>query len=107
LNDARTQRDRAAALDAVVDRMQSPPGDCNAAALFTTTTQVTYPTTATAFFAVLLTDVGSPEVEGGSATYTTGTAIFQALNIGTAVPPSGTLVIAHATGGRWCFRFDG
>lgn len=107
MSELRTQRERQAALDESFDRSDAPPTDCSAATLLTTTTVGTYPTSASAFYACFANDVGGVETEGTAATYSTGTAIVYALNIGSAVPPSGTKVVAHAVGGRWVFRWDG
>ena len=39
--------------------------------------------------------------------YLAAGSVAYALNLGTQVPPSGTTVVCHAVGGRWCFRYDG
>ena len=80
----------------------------SAAVLAMTTTVNSYPMTASAFYAMLPQDLDGGETEGGSASYTAESSRpFYAWNAGTAVPPSGTPVVCHAVGGRWCFRFDG
>jgi hypothetical protein len=108
MNDLRTQRERHAALDDSVDNAEDNAADCAAAMVCTTTMVAAYPAAAASFFAVNPTDVGSPEIEGGPATYTANTTqVSYVLNVGTQVPPVGTRVVAHAVGGRWVFRFDG
>ena len=107
MSDLRIQRDRQASLEASIDNEQDQLVDCNAAMLGTTTTVTTYPTSASAFYALFNTVVGGTEVEGGGASYVPGTAVTYALNVGSQVPPSGTRVICHAVGGRWVFRYDG
>ena len=67
----------------------------------------TYPTTASAFFACLPTDIDGNEAEGASATYVQeSSTVFYAWNAGTQVPPVGTAIVCHAVGGRWVFRYD-
>jgi hypothetical protein len=72
-----------------------------------TTTVASYPTAASAFYAVAALTVLGTEVEGGAATITAGTTPFYALNLGTAIPPSGTQVIVTFVDHRWVFRYDG
>jgi hypothetical protein len=80
----------------------------SAAVLAMTTSAGSYPTTAAAFYAMLPQEVDGPETEGSPASYTAGSSTsFYAWNAGTVVPPSGTPVVCHAVGGRWCFRYDG
>jgi hypothetical protein len=104
----RVTRERHSALSAVVDRIAPAGDDCSAARLVTTTTVTTYPTGASSFFAANPTEIDGTEVEGGAATYAVDTTqVVYVLNEGTAVPPNGTRVIAHAVGGRLVFRYDG
>lgn len=107
MNDARIQRERQASADALLDRSDAPPGDCNAAVLLTLTTVTSYPTSAGVYYGGNPTDVGAPEVEGGAASYMAGTSIQYALNLGSQIPPAGTRVVAHSVGGRLVFRYDG
>ena len=61
-----------------------------------------------AFYACVPLSIDGPEIEGATASFTTeGTRTMYALNVGTQVPPVGTIIIAHACGGRWTFRYDG
>ena len=48
-----------------------------------------------------------PEVEGGPGTVTPGPSTFFALNLGSAVPPVGTSILATFVDNRWVFRYDG
>jgi hypothetical protein len=107
VNDARTQRERHAELVDAIDRATTPQGDCSPAQLLTLVAVTAYPTVAGVFYGGNPTDVGSPEVEGGAATYATGPSTVYAINLGTAIPPVGTRVVAHLVGGRMCFRWDG
>lgn len=107
MSDLRIQRDRQSSLEASIDNAAIFDADCSAAMVATTTMITTYPTTANTFFAANPTEVGGTETEGGAATYTTGTQVVYALNVGTQVPSPGTQVVCHAVGGRWVFRYDG
>lgn len=71
-----------------------------------TTRVSTYPTAARSFFACSPVAVLGAETEGGPATLTSLTPIFYALNLGGAIPPQGTDVIASFVGNRWVFRYD-
>lgn len=109
MQDARILRDRQGAHSDASDAARAGgPEHGNAAMVAQTTYVSSYPTTAAVEFAVIPCDVDGPETEGAAATYVprTGTLAF-ALNLGTQVPPVGTIVICHAVGGRWCFRYDG
>ena len=72
-----------------------------------TKTLSAYPTSAQAFFACAPITVLGAEVEGGPGTITAGTSTFFALNLGTAIPPAGTNIVATFVDSRWVFRFDG
>jgi hypothetical protein len=105
--DTRIIRERQAIQERTLDASESTPPDCNGAMVAQTTTVTTYPTTASAFYGVIPQAVNGTESEGTAATYIPYTgAIAYALNLGTAIPPSGTNVVCHAVGGRWCFRYD-
>jgi hypothetical protein len=79
----------------------------SAAMLAQTTTVSAYPTTASAFYAVVPCNIDSVESEGAAATYVPQAGqVTYAFNLGTQIPPSGTTIVCHAVGGRWCFRYD-
>ena len=42
-----------------------------------------------------------------AATIATDGNTFFALNLGTAIPPQGTPIVATFVGNRWVFRYDG
>ena len=73
-----------------------------------TTTLTTYPTTAGVYYACNPELLSGAETEGATPTFTadTGTVVY-VLNLGTQIPPNGTKLIIHSTGGRWVFRYDG
>ena len=110
MNDLRVLRDRQRAGQEALD---SSLGEFEArgssAMLAQTTTVKTYPTTAAAFYAVraLRHRRGRDRGRRGDLCPRRVGSVAYALNLGTQVPPSGTTVVCHAVGGRWCFRYDG
>ncbi len=108
MGDCRIERERQKALSSALDRVAPFVASDTTALLVTTTTVAAYPTTAAAFYASNPTEIDGSEVEGASAAYTAdATQVVYVLNVGTQVPPAGTVVVAHAVGGRWVFRYDG
>ncbi len=107
MNDLRVLRDRQlAAREAIDSSLGGARPNGSSAMLGQTTTVSTYPTTASAFYAVMFCDVDGSESEGAAATYVPRTSsVAYAFNLGTNIPPSGTMVVCHAVGGRWCFRY--
>jgi len=104
----RIERERHLDLERVVDQIPAGDDGGSAARLVTTTTLATYPASAAEFYATNPTEIDGSETEGGAASYTADTTqVIYCLNVGTAIPPSGTRVVAHAVGGRWVFRYDG
>src|SRR5579872_6620269 len=104
----RIERERHLAFERVVDQIPTGDDGGSAARLVTTTTITTYPTSAAEFYAANPTEIDGTETEGGSASYTVDAdQVLYVLNVGTAIPPSGTRVVAHAVGGRWVMRYDG
>jgi hypothetical protein len=109
MNDLRILRDRQwAGREALDTGLGGSEARASSAMLAQTTTVKTYPTTAAAFYAVVPCDIDGGESEGASATYVPRTgSVAYALNLGTQIPVSGTMLVCHAVGGRWCFRYDG
>ncbi len=106
--DSRIERDRHQALAGDVDRLPPAAPTAEAAVLVQTTTVSSYPTTSAVFFAANPVEIDAVETEGQSASFTAdATQILYVLNVGTAVPPVGTRLIAHGVGGRWVIRYDG
>jgi hypothetical protein len=104
----RILRERVAALDAALDRSAIGGMDGSAAAVVVTATKTTYPTVAAQYYACHPIWISGNTTEGTAATYHTDTATWvYAVNLGTAIPPSGTKILTHSVGGRWVFRFDG
>src|SRR5262249_5432988 len=109
MNDLRVIRERQwAGQEALDSSLGGVEARGSSAILAQTTTLKTYPTTASAFYAVVPCDIDGGESEGAAATYVPRTgSVAYALNLGTQVPSNGTTVVCHAVGGRWCFRYDG
>jgi hypothetical protein len=72
-----------------------------------TTTIKAYPTKAQSFYGCSPMTVLGAEVEGGAGSLTPGTSTFLALNVGSAIPSTGTTVLATYVDNRWVFRYDG
>ncbi len=66
-----------------------------------------YPAAVQRFYACAPITVLGAEVEGGPGVVTPGPATFFALNLGSAIPPAGTNILATFVDSRWVFRFDG
>lgn len=104
----RILRERILDAEGDIDSGYSPCPDAGVSAVGVTATVSAYPTTAQAFYAIHPAEVDGTPVEGGSATYSDdSTTVIYAFNVGSLVPPSGTRVICHHSGGRWTFQYDG
>jgi len=79
----------------------------SACRLARTTTAGHYPTAAAAFYAMTPLVVLGTEAEGSAGTISAAGGVFYALNLGSAVPPAETTVVAAHSGDRWVFRYDG
>jgi hypothetical protein len=107
-NDIRTTRLRQERFEEILDARGSASLDCSYSLALKTTVQKSYPTAAASYFACLIVQYEGPETEGGSATAVTPypNNYVWALNEGSQIPPVGTIVTAHAVGGRWVFLYD-
>lgn len=72
-----------------------------------TTTVGAYPTSPLAYFAVQVTRVGNPEVEGGTPSFTDAGSVEMVANVGKGLPPPASRVECRRTGGRWVMQWDG
>lgn len=106
MSEARISRDRQQSIKDQINRSPAPPPDGARSLLVMTTVDQSYPTTAGVFYAVFETDVTGPETEGAIPAFSAGTQFFFALNMGSGIPPQGTVVLAESQGGIWCFRYD-
>jgi hypothetical protein len=103
----RIERERHQDLEDLVGRLPDGCSGATASRLLKTTTLNVYPAVAGRFYACNPVELDGTETEGGTATGTPDTTqVIYALNAGTTIPPSGTVVIASAVGGRWTFRYD-
>lgn len=66
-----------------------------------------YPSAPRSYYACQPLSVLGAETEGGTATLVMKDCTLFALNLGNAVPPIGTTLIATNVRNRWCFRWDG
>jgi hypothetical protein len=109
MNDLRILRDRQTAASTALDRLATDLSAHGSAAMCViTTTITTYPTAAVRFYACHPEIITGSELEGATPSFSADTAtVVYALNIGTAIPANGTILVVHAAGGRWCFRYDG
>ena len=109
MNDLRILRDRQwVGRNAIDTRLGRDDALGSSAMLAQTVAVSSYPSSASVFYAVVPCDVDGGETEGDAATYVARTgSVTYAINLGPQVPPEGTMVICHAVGGRWCFRYDG
>jgi hypothetical protein len=108
MSDTRLNRQRHEELATIVANHPNRFGGATTSALAVTTTQATYPTTASTFYAMNAQSINGSQVEGNTALLVTDTtSVFFAWNAGTQIPPSGTTVVVHSVGGNWMFRYDG
>src|SRR5262249_21999929 len=109
MNDLRVLRDRQTVATNGLDNSTRDGLHYGSAAMCVATRLVTtYPTTPTQFYACSPALLGGLEAEGNAPTFTAdGSTVIYALNLGAAIPPLGAKLVIHATGGRWCFRYDG
>lgn len=106
-DEARTLRSRVAELADALDRLDSESSDGNPAMLVQTVAVGTYPTAANKFFAAHPVDPGGPEGEGNTISATVGGGIVYLANLGSAVPPAGTKLLARSINGRWVGVYNG
>jgi len=107
LDEAKRLRGRDVALLDGLSRRDRAPSFGSPSLVAQTTTIKTYPTSARRFYACVPQTVLGVEVEGGPGTLSPGPSTFFALNLGTAIPPAGTNILATFVESRWVFRFDG
>ena len=85
---------------------RTEPTTSAAPCLVARTTKINaYPTLARSHYACDPVAVLGVETEGGAADLVALAAPFLAINLGGAVPPEGTDVVAAFIGDRWVFRY--
>jgi hypothetical protein len=108
MSDLRVMRERQAAAADALDRASGAESTGSAALCVITTTVTSYPTSAGVFYACNPELIYGNETEGATPAFSAdGSTVVYALNLGTAIPPNGTILVIHSVGGRWVFRFDG
>ena len=108
MNDLRIMRERQLAAETALDLLGAGADNGAASLCAITTTVTTYPTSAAEFYACNPELITGSVAEGATPTFTADTAtVLYALNLGTAIPPNGTIIVVHSAGGRWTFRYDG
>ncbi|WP_337176949.1 hypothetical protein [Paludisphaera sp.] len=108
MTDARVMRDRQASVASAARRLDDASGQHSGAALVQTKAVGAYPAAASAYYACTPLRIDGPETEGAAVTFTGDPSrIIMALNLGSRIPPVGTRLIIHSSGGRWAFRYDG
>lgn len=106
-DEAKRLRVRAAGRDDRLTQFDLAAADGAPCVLAQTVVVNSYPTTAACYYGCQPQRILGAEVEGGAATLTPDGGAFYALNLGSAVPPAGTMVVATFVGNRWVFRYDG
>jgi hypothetical protein len=109
MNDLRILRERQQAASVALDRASSSSEPDASAAMIAKTVGIdSYPSAAAVNFGCHPLVAYGAESEGTTPTFTTDTGtVLYAMNIGSTNPPEGTIVVLHAVGGRWIFRYDG
>jgi hypothetical protein len=97
-----TLRRRHDELDAAADARRGATVNCSPSMVVITYTKGTYPTAAKSYYACHPVKVSGTEAEGQTVTTTTDTGqTLYVANVGSTVPPTGTIVLATLVGGRW------
>ena len=108
MSELRVLRERQTDASAALDRADNNQAYGSAAMCCITTTVTTYPTTAGAFYACNPELLTGTEGENLAATFTPDTnTIVYVYNLGAAVIPVGTKIVAHSGSGRLATRYDG
>ena len=106
-NDAERLRIREATLGIEFSQSGREPWQGMPSLLARTTAIKAYPNSAQGFFACSPLTLLGAEIEGQAGTITAGTSTFFAINVGSAIPPIGTSIVATFVDDRWAFRYDG
>lgn len=104
-DDDRTVRGRLADLDFAPD--PGRPADPPLSLVGKTRTISAYPTTAKAWYGIDTNSISGDEAEGAAATFAgRSEPALRALNLGSNIPPVGTVVrVDREAGGRWVFTY--
>ena len=100
-------REKILELEDRLDSLDAMP-EGSVSILARTFAETTYPTSPSSFFACQPVSIDGIAREGGPASLTPDAMrTFHAYNLGTQVPPQGTIFVATSVSGRWVFRHDG
>ena len=103
---ARIIRERGEQIRLVADQtIATPPAD-GIAVVGLTVDNGNYPLVAGAVYLLQIQSINVEDDEGSTATYSADEGYVPALNLGTAIPPVGTFLIAHSVSGHWVFGFS-
>ena len=106
-DESRTLRERVAALESLLDRLETEPVAGSPARAVHTVDLGAYPTTTgyLTTFAVTADDVSGTEAEGAAGSLASQPGTFFAVNLGPGLPPVGTEAVADEVGGSWVFYY--
>lgn len=105
--DERTTRSRDQSLATQLASLGPGLGGRIALFVVVTTKVTTYPTVAQSFYAAFPVTIGGTEGEGSAFTKTPDTTPIYVANIGTAIPPVGTYLVANPVDGRAVVAYYG
>lgn len=106
MSDERIQRERYGRLGDALGRFGEQPSEGGISILVKTFAESTYPTSAGSFFACHPVEADGTEVEGDAATFAADTSrTLHAYNLGSEIPPAGTITVAVAQSGLWFFTY--
>jgi hypothetical protein len=98
-------RQRVANAEEALERLETEDVTGTMAIVGRTATKETYPTTANAWYWIERVRLGGDEVEGGAIVVTTVEDGFFAYNLGSGIPPVGSLVICNDSGEHYTFTY--
>lgn len=108
IDEARTLRRRHDELTEDAERHFGHGDGGSVSLLVQTATKTTYPTSAGAYYYCEAVTATGTESEGSSGTLTAdSSSTLYVFNVGSAVPPVGTNLVATFEDYRWVFRYDG
>jgi hypothetical protein len=105
--DLRELRQRVAALERLLDRLEAEAPAGEPCAVGTTASRGSYPTAAGRFYGMDVAEVIGDEAEGATPSLTGSSGPVFAANLGSAIPPAGTVLPIDRVARRWVFRYDG
>ena len=104
-DEERLRIDDQAALDLLTQQQQAQPQE-SPAQVGMICTQGSFPTNAQAVYLLTVQTVMAANTEGATATFTPTGEVVGAVNIGSSIPPIGTLLIIRQVDYRKVIRYD-